>query len=417
MPPSIRVPGSKSLTNRALLLAALAEGTSTLHNVSEGDDTRVMQEALEALGVKIQKKDDGTLVVTHHGPWKAPQKPLFLGNAGTAVRFLTAILSHQRFPCTIDGNARMRKRPLTDLIKGLKQLGAKIECPTDCPPLTLLEGPLQGNHVKIQGENSSQYVSALLMLAPLLKEGLTIEIDGELSSKPYIDMTLDLMNKFCIQKIECETYRQFKIPHQKYQPITCTIESDASSASYFFGLAAITGQTLTVENLSLKTKQADIRILGALEAMDCMVKETPEGTQVKGPKTLQPLGKLDANAFPDGAMTLAVVSAFAYGETHLTGLHNLHIKESDRLHALTTELKKIGVDVAENDDGLKIRGKPSKLRPASIKTYNDHRIAMCFGMAKARLPKLTIQNPACVNKTYPNFWNDLKIVMKALKSS
>jgi 3-phosphoshikimate 1-carboxyvinyltransferase len=367
-----------------------------------------MEEALKALVVKIEKKAN-TWIVTRKGPFKAPKSALFLGNAGTAVRFLTAMLAHQPFPCTIDGDARMRERPLVDLIEGLQQLGAKIDCPTGCPPLTLLGGPLHGSRVKIHGNNSSQYVSALLMLAPLLPEGLTIEVEGALTSKPYIDMTLAIMNKFCIQKITREAYRWFKIPPQNYQPITHTIESDASSASYFFGLAAITGKTITVENLSRQTGQPDIRVLDALETMGCKVKETLLGIQITGPQKLKPLGSLDANDFPDGAMTLAVVSAFAEGKTELTGLQNLRIKESDRLHALATELQKIGAHVVEKADGLEIHGEPSTLRGASIATYNDHRIAMCFGMAKAQLPNLQIENPKCVNKTYPQFWEDLKI--------
>lgn len=405
--PSTHVPGSKSLTNRALLLAALAEGTTTLHNVLESDDTRVMEQALKALGVKVEKIGD-TRIITREGGLKRPQKPLFLGNAGTAVRFLTAILSHQPFHCRLDGDTRMRKRPLTDLLDGLMQLGARIDCKTGCPPLTLLRGPLTGDRVTIRGKNSSQYISALLILAPLLPHGLTIEIEGELTSKPYIDMTLAIMNKFCIQISEREAYHRFKIPHQKYKSTTYTIESDASSANPFFGLAAITGKTLAVKNINRKTRQPDIKILEPLEIMGCRIHETSEEIQITGPQKLRPLGHLNANSFPDGAMTLAVVAAFAEGTTELTGLHNLRIKESDRLHALATELKKIGVDVIEKKEGLEIHGNPSTLHPATIKTYNDHRIAMCFGMAQARLPELKIQNPACVNKTYPRFWADLK---------
>ncbi len=407
----ITVPGSKSYTNRALLLAALCNGTSRLEGTLLSDDARVMIDALKHLGIDIQE-DGTTLIVTSKGHFTPPKKPLYLGNAGTAVRFLTAILSNQTFRSEIEGDARMKERPIQDLIDALTSIGANIESTDGCPPLTIHESQLTGGKVTISGHNSSQYISALMMLAPLLNEGLTINIEGEATSKPYLDMTLDLMNKFCVQKVSRNGYKSFLISHQKYQPTELVIEADTSSATYFFGLAAITGKKIKVAHLTQKTLQPDIQILDHLEAMGCTIKEDKTGISVTGPEILELLGTIHANDFPDGAMTLATVAAFAPGETRLTGLHNLRIKESDRLSAMATELTKMGALTTEHDDGLTIQGNPDALHGATIETYNDHRIAMCFGMASARIPNLKIQNPDCVHKTYPLFWDDLKKAIK-----
>lgn len=406
--PRITVPGSKSITNRATLMAALANGTSTLTNVLHSDDTRVMKEALQDMGVHIEEKGT-TLTIQGRPVFTAPTHPLDLGNAGTAVRFLTAILSHQPFTSFIQGDARMRERPIEDLVEALRQLGATIDCPTGCPPLTIHGHPLTEDKVYIVAEHSSQYLSALLILAPLLPNGLTLIPIGELTSKPYLDITLDLMNKFFIQT-EREDYDQFHIASQSYRPTNLIIEADASSASYFFGAAAILGKSITIQHLRRDTLQPDIHLLTHLERMGCTVEENDDGITVTGPTRLQPLGTLDANDFPDGAMTLAVVSAFAKGATEIRGLHTLRIKESDRLSALSNELKKINAAVEELPEGLRILGNPDILKGAAVSTYNDHRMAMCFGMAQLKLPTITIENPRCVEKTYPTFWEDLALV-------
>ena len=407
----VTVPGSKSLTNRALLLTALAQGTSTLKGALLSEDTRVMIEALKHLGVAIEENGT-TLKINGTGTFQAPGAPLNLENAGTAVRFLTAILAHQPFESTLDGNERMRARPLGDLIEALKELGATIDCKTGCPPLTLSPGPLVGSKTHLSGRESSQYVSALLMLGPLLPHGLTLTIDHKLTSKPYVDLTIDLMKTF---DVHVETIAHgYKVAAQTYQSKNIPIEADASSATYFFGMATLTGNPITVAHLTRHTLQPDIRILDALETMGSTVTETPVGLTVQGPPTLQALGTLNANAFPDGAMTLAVISAFAQGTTTLTGLHNLKLKESDRLQALATELQKIGDHVSITKPSIMIKGNPTALHSASIATYNDHRMAMCFGMAQSRLPDLTIQNPDCVAKTYPDFWKDLMALLKKI---
>lgn len=404
---SIKVPGSKSLTNRALLMAALANGTSVLNNVLLSDDTHVMINALQKLGINIEINQN-TLTITSSGSFKAPTDPLMLNNAGTAVRFLTATLAHQPFSSTIDGDKRMRERPLKHLIDALTKLGAHIDCPSGCPPLTISGGPLTGKKVSISGHQSSQYISALLILGPRLPQGLTLTITDELTSKPYVDLTIQLMNQFGIQGIKNNTHRSFEIEPQKYTPQTLNIEADASSATYFFGIAALTGKTITVSNLTSKTVQPDIKILKALKQMGCTIIETENNITLTGPAALKALGQHDANDFPDGAMTLAVIAAFAEGTTTLTGLHNLKLKESDRLTALATELKKIGSNVTTTDDSITIQGNPTTLQGnASINTYNDHRMAMCFGMAQTVLPDLIIENPDCVSKTYPQFWDDV----------
>ncbi len=395
----ITVPGSKSLTNRALLLAALAPGTSHLRNILRSDDTEVMIQALRALGVKItEDENDKTTVRVHGNPvWKKPSKTLYLGNAGTAVRFLTAILANQPFESRIDGDTRMRERPLHDLLTALRALDADIDCPTGCPPLTIYGKPLTKNETHLKGNTSSQYFSALLMLKPLLPNGLTINIEEEITSKPYIDLTQNLINKFCI--------------HEKYHPCDLAIEADASSATYFWGIAALTGQTIVTPNLSRTSKQPDIQILPFLEQMGCTILEDANGITVTGPAaqtSLAPLGTVNANAFPDGAMTLAVLAAFAKGKTTFTGLHTLKHKESDRLTGLANELQKIGAQAETTKNSITIRGNSNSLHAAHIATYNDHRMAMSFGMAKARISNLTIENPGCVAKTYPHFWDDLK---------
>jgi 3-phosphoshikimate 1-carboxyvinyltransferase len=407
MTQTITIPGSKSYTNRALLMAALAPGQSTLQGCLLSDDTHVMIEALQNLGVKITLNGDTATIDAPHN-WSTPFGPLQLGNAGTAVRFLTAILAHQSFLSVITGDPRMKERPMQDLIDALSELGANIISPNGCPPLTIQGSPLIRSETHITGKNSSQYISALMILAPLLPDGLSIHIEGETTSAPYLDMTLDLMNKFCVQLGEREQFSYFQIPHQNYQPTDLIIEADASSATYFFGLAAITGKTITVANLSRKTLQPDIQILDHLEQMGCQVTEDETGITITGPTQLKPLGQINANSFPDGAMTLAVVAAFAPGKTTLTGLHNLRIKECDRLEALHAELNKIGAYTETTDDTITIKGNPDSLRATQIETYNDHRIAMCFGMIQSRVPNLEILDPECVSKTYPTFWEDLK---------
>ena len=405
------VPGSKSYTNRALTIAALARGLSTLSGALESDDTHVAREALKHLGIIVEQ--DGATFVVHgqQGRFSDPQQPLFLGNSGTTTRFFTAMLTLAGFPCTITGNARMQERPIADLLEALNQLGAGVTSVrgNGCPPVHIAAQRLQGGEATISGAISSQFLSALLMAAPYAEQDVTLVVRDTLVSVPYVDLTLDIMAHFGVEVVN-DGYRHFMIRgQQRYQGQEYLVEGDASSATYFWGLAALVGQPMCVTNVPPTSAQGDLRFLEVLERMGCTVSR---GTrlQVTGPAQLQPLGAIDLNALPDAAMTVAVLAAFCKGATRIYNVANLRVKETDRLRALATELRKLGVAVTELPDGLHIDGNPETLHGAEIATYDDHRMAMCFGMAGARLPGIRIQEPACVAKTYPGFWEDLQRV-------
>jgi 3-phosphoshikimate 1-carboxyvinyltransferase len=403
------VPGSKSYTNRALTIAALADGTSVLRGALLSDDTQVAQVALGQLGVPIEQVDTTFYVHGQRGHFMAPQQALYLGNSGTATRFFTAMLTLAGFPCTITGNARMQERPIADLLDALQQLGAEVTSAQDtgCPPVQLGAQRLQGGTTTISGAISSQFLSALLMAAPYARQDVTILVRDTLVSRPYVDITLDIMAQFG-GYVTHDAYQQFHIPgQQSYVGRDYTIEGDASSATYFWGLAALLGQEMTVTNIPSTSVQGDVKFLEVLERMGCRISRQ-HGLVVSGPSHLQPLGEIDLNALPDAAMTVAVLAVFCQGVTRLRNLANLRVKETDRLHALATELRKLGATVEELADGLHIEGNPEGLHGADIATYDDHRMAMCFGMAGLRLPGIRIHHPACVSKTYPGFWEDLQ---------
>jgi len=384
MTKEIKVPASKSYTNRALLLAALRNGKTTLLNPLDCDDSRYMISALRELGTKIEQKNDTTIVIHGSGgQFKKPSKPLDVGLAGTAMRFLTPVLATQPFTSILTGNKRMQERPMKDLIEALTSLGFKIESNNYRPPLTIHGNPsIKPQKIEISSDISSQYVSALMLAAPLLGNP-KIVLTGETVSKPYIKMTKDIIKNFS------ETY---------------TIETDASSASYFFALGAL-GFDVKVLNLTRKSLQADIQALDYMEQMGCTVIEDSEGIQVIGPQELKPLGEVDLTELPDSAMTLATLCCFAPGESTLTGLHNLRYKETNRLAALTKEFSKTGARIKDTDNSLEIMG-TTALHEATIETYNDHRMAMCAAILKSHIPEIEILNPECVSKTYPTFWED-----------
>ncbi len=404
----IRIPGSKSYTNRALLLAALAKGKSTIHNPLVSDDTQVMISALKRLGIKIIKKSGNYAVYGMGGIFKKPSSPLYLGNAGTAVRFLTAILATTGFNSTVTGNNRMLQRPINDLISALTELGTDIEAKNGCPPVKI-KGSLKGGTANIKGNISSQYLSALLMALPYAVKPATIRVSGHLTSLPYISMTLDTMRRFGV-KIRHDKYRTFFMEPAKYKPLNYQVEGDASSASYFFAIAALNKCKIKVLNISKSSAQADLGFIDILKKMGCAVKTGKNFIAVTGPEILKPLGSVDVNRMPDSAMTAAIVAAFANGKSVLRGLANLRVKESDRLSALKNELEKIGVKVKDGTDYLEIYGNPDAGQSAVIKTYNDHRMAMCFAVAGSRIPGIIIKNPQCVSKTYPDFWKDLALI-------
>ena len=406
-----QVPGSKSYTNRALTIAAMAQGASTLQGALLSDDTFVARQALGQLGLQVEQ--DGTTfeVRGQHGEFSVPEKPLYLGNSGTATRFFTAMLTLPGFSVTLTGNPRMQERPIGDLLDALNQLGASVKSVrgNNCPPVQIDAQRLRGGTATISGAISSQFLSALLMAAPYAQTDVTLQVRDQLVSKPYVDLTLDIMGQFGVQ-VTHEDYRQFFIPGQQvYRGRTYMIEGDVSSATYFWGLAALLGQEMCVINIPSSSAQGDLGFVDVLEQMGCAVSRDTTLT-VTGPSQLRPLGEIDLNALPDAAMTVAVLAAFCPGVTRIRNVWNLRVKETDRLQALANELRKMGTRVEELPDGLHIEGNPDQLHGAEIATYDDHRIAMCFGMAGARLPGIRIQEPACVAKTYPGFWDDLQAV-------
>lgn len=415
---SISILGSKSFTNRALIVAALADGETILKNPLLSEDTLLTKEALEKLGIKITLRKKDLVVEGKGGKFTNPKSTLYLGNAGTGIRFITALLALAPFKSKITGNKRMLQRPICDLLEALEQLGADAKSSKEngCPPVKIGPAIIEGGEVKISGSLSSQFVSALLMISPYAKKDIVIKITDKIISSPYVDMTIQIMNDFGV-KVENKNSKEFFIKAgQKYTPREYSIEGDTSSATYFFALSALHKVPLKIKNIPPKTKQADIHFLHALKKMGCEVKITEKEISVNRKKPLMPLGSFDCNHMPDASMTIAVLSAFAKGKTTLNNIGSLRIKETDRLKALCKELKKLGVEVAELPEGIEINGGSLKTKGATaIETYNDHRMAMCFSILATRVPDLHILNPQCVAKTYPNFFEDLRKTQIDLK--
>ena len=405
---TVRIPGSKSLTNRALLIASLAHGTTRLTNALFSDDSRYFAKAIQTLGFEVQLDEaDSEMIITGlSGKIPAHKGKLFIGNAGTAARFLTAFLTLGNGEFIIDGDSRMRERPIGDLVSALAELGAILEATNNCPPVKIIASGLSGGKTKITGNISSQFLSALLMVAPYAREPIEISLSTELNSKPYVDMTLAIMCDFGVE-VERNRYQSFKIPITNYESrITYSIESDASATSYFFAAPAICGGTVHVENISRKSKQGDIAFLDVLGQMGCIIREGENFIEVTG---TQSLNGIDVNMgdIPDTAQTLAAVAPFANMPTRIRGIASARLKETDRIHATCSELRRLGVQVDEHEDGMTIY--PCKnFLPATIQTYNDHRMAMAFSLIGLRVPGVIIENPACVSKTFPNYFEVLK---------
>lgn len=415
---AVRVPGSKSLTNRALLVAALAEGTTRLTNALFSDDSRYFARALQTLGfqVVLDEPDSQMTVTGQGGTIPATRAELFIGNAGTAARFLSAFLTLGQGEYLLDGDSRMRERPIGDLVAALRALGAQVypappagKMPdTDqaalCPPLRILASGLPGGKTTVAGNISSQFLSALLMVAPYAQAPVEIEVSTELNSKPYVDMTLSVMRDFGVT-IEREGYRFFRIRPQRYRPLPAyAIESDASAASYFFAAPAVCGGWVRVENISRRSVQGDIAFLDVLEQMGCRVSEQADSITVQCEPPLRGI-EIDMRDISDTAQTLAAIAPFALSPTRIRGIASARVKETDRVAATCAELARLGVRVEEHPDGLTIHPLPlTEFRPALIRTYNDHRMAMAFSLIGLRVPGLVIENPACVSKTFPNFF-------------
>lgn len=416
MPKIIAIPGSKSITNRALLIAALAHGKSVLKNCLSSDDTVYMQKALSKLGIEISKKKND-FVVKSKGQLGPCKSPLFLGNAGTAVRFLTAACTLGTAPYTITGDANMQKRPIFPLIEALKSSGLEISAHNGCPPVQILAGQFTGGKITIDGSLSSQFISALLMIAPrATKYNTEIIIKNDLTSKPYIDVTLNIMKQFGI-KVKNNNYKSFTIQkNQKYQAQNFTVEGDYSSASYFAAIALINNIKITLKNLTQDSAQGDKRFLDLIKKMGGQISWTKNKVSIQGTGKIKNVGEIDMNDIPDMVPTMAILAAVTEGKTKIVNVANLRIKETDRLQALENELQKIGVKAKAGKDSLSIWGNPHSLQAATISTYHDHRIAMSFACLATIIPGLKIANPDCVKKSYPRFWLDLQKLGIKIKS-
>ena len=404
----VRLPGSKSLTNRALLIAALANGTTRITNALFSDDSLYFARALQTLGFDIRLDDTHRemRVVGLGGKIPSSKAELSIGNAGTAARFLSAFLTLGNGEFILDGDARMRERPIGDLVDALLQLGAELETTGNCPPVKIKASGLQGGKAKIKGDVSSQFLSALLMVAPCAKQSVEIEVTTGLNSKPYVDMTLSVMKDFGME-IGCEEHGKFVIHPASYLSLPAyAIESDASAASYFFAAPAVCGGSLRVENISRHSRQGDMAFLDVLKQTGCHIAEGENYIEVAGPSELQGVD-IDMRDIPDTAQTLAAIAPFASSPTRIRGIASARLKETDRVHAACIELARLGVGIEEHDDGMTIFP-CSHLSPASVQTYNDHRMAMAFSLIGLRANGVIIENPACVSKTFPNYFEVLE---------
>jgi 3-phosphoshikimate 1-carboxyvinyltransferase len=410
---TVRLPGSKSISNRTLLLAALSEGATTIHDLLASDDTLVMLGALRSLGIHWEQVDERTHVVQGAGgTLPVHEADLFMGNAGTAIRPLTAALAAIGGDYTLHGVARMHERPIGDLVDALNAVGAQVEYSGEpgFPPLRIRRGHIHANRMSVRGNVSSQFLTALLMAAPLMANDHPVSIDvvGELISKPYIEITLNLMRRFGVT-VGQDGWQSFTVqPGQRYKsPGSIHVEGDASSASYFLAAGAIAGGPVRVEGVGRDSIQGDVRFADALEQMGATITRGDNWIEATSNGVLKAIDA-DFNHIPDAAMTIAVAALYADGTSTLRNIASWRVKETDRLAAMATELRKVGATVEEGADYIRITP-PADLQPATIDTYDDHRMAMCFSLAsldgKARRGNaMRINDPKCVAKTFPEYF-------------
>lgn len=399
---TVAAPPSKSYTNRAYIVAALADGTVRLENPLFSDDTRFMREALLQFGVPVEEEEKAAIVQGKGGKLNVPDREISIGNAGTTMRFLTTLATLAPGITRLTGDKRMQERPIEDLLICLRQMNlqAKSINENECPPIEIHGGKPQGGSVTLAGDKSSQYLTSLLLSVPYFQNDTVINIEGDLTSKSYVNITLDIMETFGVSVLN-EFYQKFTVPAgQRYRAQSYTVEGDASSASYFFAAAAVTGGEVSVTNLNPDSVQGDIHLPDALEQMGCKVERSGEKITVFG----NPLRgiTIHMNDMPDVVQTLAVVALFAEGKTTMTGIGNLRIKETDRITALANELTRLGASVEAGDDFIIIE--PGTHQPAEVETYDDHRMAMSFAVAGLGIPGVKIKNPRCVDKSFPDFF-------------
>ena len=405
----IECPASKSYTNRALLIAALANGVSTLQKPLISNDTKYMRLALEQFGVFVKHENHDFIVSGTGGNIKCPQEKISIGLAGTTMRFLTTFAALSPGTTHLTGERRMLERPISDLLNALNQMGVKARSLKNngCPPLEISGGGVSGGKINLAGDKSSQYLTSVLLCAPYFKSDTTINIIGDLTSKSYADITLSIMEDFGVT-VQNKNYTQFYVPAgQIYQAKNYAIEADWSSASYFLAAAAITQGEMTLFGLKPDSLQGDAGFLDVLEQMGCTIERSPEKIFIKG----NPLRGIDINMnnMPDVAQTLAVTALFAKGETRISGIGNLKIKETDRIEALKGELSRLGARVETGEDFLTVH--PGTYVPADIETYDDHRMAMSLALAGLKIPGVRIKNPNCVEKSFPDFFERLESIL------
>jgi len=403
---TVSVPGSKSLTQRALIAAALAEGNSFIRHALVAEDTLNLISGLQALGAGIESNDGGYQVSGTAGVVKNNGKEIFLGYNGTALRFLTAMVCLGRGKYVLTGEKRLCERPVGALVGALQSMGVDISCRNNCPPVEIMASGLTGGKITLQDIESSQYVSALLLCAPYTAKGIELTLQGNIVSAPYIDLTISVMKEFGANIYKTGKNQYSVNAGILYSGREYQVEGDASSASYFFLAAALLKKAIRVVGISRKSKQGDIRLLDILEEQGCKVLAGDGWVEVAGDDLACGDFVFDLNDMPDMVPTLAVLAAFRKGRTLITNVAHLRIKESNRLAAMVTELNQIGIAAEELPDGLMVKG--GKPVAANIQTYNDHRIAMSFAIAGLAVPGIEISDRKCVDKSFPDFWKELK---------
>lgn len=409
---TVSIGGSKSYSNRALVMAALARGKSTLTSLSTSDDSVVLIDALKQLGVIITTIDETTVEVEGNGGHFGEKSvSINVGRAGTAMRFLCGLSSLVPGTIELDGSSRMRERPMSDLIAALRSLEVGVICngKEGFPPLTIQGNPHMMSEVSISGKVSSQFITSLLLIAPALSGGMKINIHKEQISKSYIDMTIDGMKSFGVE-VSNDNYQSYTVaPLSTYKATSYRIEGDASGASYLFGVAAVTGGEVTVENINPHSAQGDIHFVDILERMGCKVTKNDKrnAITVAGPKKLKAVS-VDMTLMPDTAQTLAVVAAFAEGTTHITGLSTLRVKETDRIAALMRELSNTGVVASCSADSIAVKG--GRPHGSLIHTYKDHRMALAFSIMGAVVKGIQIEDPTVVSKSFPDYWEKVQVL-------
>jgi 3-phosphoshikimate 1-carboxyvinyltransferase len=398
----LSVPGSKSYTHRMLIAAALSDGRCAIENALDSEDTRLTAEALRKWGVAVEAKGQSVLVFGRKGDLAACEDPIFLGNSGTSIRLLTAAAALAEGKSVLDGSMRLKARPIQDLIDGLSQIGvsARSLAANGCPPVEVTGGRLKGGKAALNCSLSSQFLSALLLIGPYTQDGIEVQVTQGPVSRPYIDITLDTMARFGVQ-VEQEGYARFKVAGgQHYRCGDYAVEPDCSQAGYFWAAAAVSGSTVKVKGTNPDSRQGDARLADILGRMGCEVSVQPDGIALKGAGLAAV--EVDMADIPDVVPTLAVVAAFARGRTVIRNVGHLQTKESNRLAAVCTELGKMGIDAGYDAHTLWVMG--GRPKAAVIDCHNDHRIAMSFAVAGLKIPELKIADEACVQKSFPCFW-------------